>query len=66
MCDEIVTIKCSMDDIPFVSEEFDVIWSKGSIYNRGFEAGISAWEHFLKPNGKLIISEITWLSSSRP
>ena len=66
LCDKIVTINCSMGDLPFASEEFDVIWSEGAIYNIGFEAGISAWKHFLKPNGKLIISEITWISSSRP
>ena len=32
----------------------------------GFEAGVSAWRRFLKPGGKLIVSEITWLSATRP
>jgi hypothetical protein len=32
----------------------------------GFEAGVSAWSRFLKPGGKLIVSEITWLSATRP
>jgi len=32
----------------------------------GFEAGISAWNRFLKPGGKLIVSEITWLTAIRP
>ena len=32
----------------------------------GFEAGVSAWSRFLKPGGKLIVSEITWLSAKRP
>lgn len=32
----------------------------------GFEAGVVAWSRFLKPGGKLIVSEITWLSATRP
>ena len=32
----------------------------------GFEAGVSAWNRFLKPGGKLIVSEITWLTATRP
>ena len=32
----------------------------------GFEAGVSAWRRFLKPGEKLIVSEITWLSATRP
>jgi SAM-dependent methyltransferase len=32
----------------------------------GFESGISAWRRFLKPGGTLIVSEITWLSATRP
>ena len=32
----------------------------------GFEAGVSAWKRFLKPGGKLIVSEITWLTAERP
>jgi SAM-dependent methyltransferase len=55
-----------MDTLPFADEEFDVIWSEGAIYNMGFEAGVSAWRRFLKPGGKLIVSEITWLTAERP
>ena len=55
-----------MDALPFSEEEFDVIWSEGAVYNMGFEAGIEAWRPFLKPGGKLIVSEITWLSATRP
>ena len=64
--DRITTLNCSMEGLPFVKEEFDVIWSEGAIYNMGFEAGVSGWSHFLKPGGKLIVSEMTWLSSNRP
>ena len=64
--DQITTLKSSMDALPFSDEEFDVIWSEGAVYNMGFESGISAWRRFLKPGGTLIVSEITWLSSTRP
>ena len=66
VADKITTLICSMEALPFADEEFDVIWSEGAIYNMGFEAGVSAWRRFLKPGGKLIVSEITWLTADRP
>lgn len=66
VAERITTLNCSMDALPFAAGEFDVIWSEGAIYNMGFEAGVSAWHRFLKPGGKLIVSEITWLSATRP
>ncbi len=66
MADKITTLNCSMDALPLSDGEFDVIWSEGAIYNMGFEAGVYAWNRFLKPGGKLIVSEITWLSATRP
>lgn len=66
VADRITTLNCSMDTLPFTVGEFDVIWSEGAVYNMGFEAGVSAWSRFLKYGGKLIVSEITWLSATRP
>ena len=66
VADRVTTLNCSMDALPFTVEEFDLIWSEGAIYNMGFEAGVSAWSRFLKPGGKLIVSEISWLSATRP
>lgn len=66
VAEKITTLCCSMDALPFSDEEFDVIWSEGAIYSMGFEKGVSAWSRFLKPGGKLIVSEITWLSVTRP
>ena len=66
VAERITTLSCSMDALPFSDEEFDVIWSEGAIYNMGFEAGASAWRRFLKPGGKLIVSEITYLTAERP
>jgi ubiquinone/menaquinone biosynthesis C-methylase UbiE len=66
VADRISTLACSMDNLPFVPEEFDVIWSEGSIYNIGFEKGVAEWRRFLKAGGLLVVSEITWLTDSRP
>lgn len=64
--DKITTLEKSMDDLSFGTEEFDIIWSEGAIYIIGFEAGIRQWKHFLKPGGYLAVSEITWLTNTRP
>jgi ubiquinone/menaquinone biosynthesis C-methylase UbiE len=62
----IKTLKSSMDDLPFDSEEFDIIWSEGAIYNIGFEKGIQEWRKFLKTGGYIAVSEISWITNSRP
>jgi ubiquinone/menaquinone biosynthesis C-methylase UbiE len=32
----------------------------------GFEKGVKEWRRFLKPGGTLVVSEITWLTNTRP
>jgi ubiquinone/menaquinone biosynthesis C-methylase UbiE len=63
---KISTLCCSMDDLPFRDGEYDILWSEGAIYNIGFENGVSNWNRYLKPDGLLVASEITWITSSRP
>jgi len=63
---KITTLCCSMEELPFNDEEYDIIWSEGAVYNIGFKRGIAEWRRFLKPGGLLVISEITWLTTSRP
>jgi cyclopropane fatty-acyl-phospholipid synthase-like methyltransferase len=64
--EKIATLQKSMEDLPFKSEEFDIIWSEGAIYNVGFESGIKKWNPYLKVGGYLAVSEITWITNSRP
>ena len=66
LSEKITTLACSMDNLPFNNEEYDVIWSEGAIYNIGFEKGIKDWKNFLKPEGILVVSEITWITDTRP
>ena len=66
LTEKILTIEKSMDDLPFKKNEFDIIWSEGAIYNIGFENGINQWKDYLKVDGYLAVSEITWITQSRP
>lgn len=66
LSEKIRTLTCSMDNLPFDDETFDVFWSEGAIYNIGFENGVQAWKRYLKPGGLLIASEIIWTTGSRP
>lgn len=64
--DKITTTACSMSEMPFNDEAFDLIWSEGAIYNIGFETGLKNWKRFAKMNGYIAVSEITWTTNSRP
>ena len=66
LTNKIDTLVCSMDNLKFRDEEYDVIWSEGAIYNMGFKNGINNWSRFLKPGGLLVVSEITWTTNNRP
>lgn len=64
--DRITPMKVSMFELPFGANEFDLIWSEGAIYILGFEKGLLEWRHLLKPNGYMVVSELTWLNDERP
>lgn len=66
LSEKVTTLCCSMDNLPFGDEEYDVIWSEGAIYNIGFERGVKDWNRYLKVGGLLVASEITWITNSRP
>lgn len=66
LADRITTVNASMDRLPFEAERLDAIWSEGAIYNVGFENGVRQWRRFLKRGGILAVSELTWLTASRP
>ncbi|MDZ7753286.1 MAG: class I SAM-dependent methyltransferase [Gammaproteobacteria bacterium] len=64
--ERIETLAASMHVLPFEEQSFDAIWSEGAIYNIGFSNGIRAWRRFLKRDGILAVSELTWLTQERP
>jgi len=49
--------KCSLFEIDFADESFDVIWAEGSIWIIGFEKGLKEWRRLLKPNGFLVVHD---------
>lgn len=66
LSDRIATIEASIDDLPFGDLQFDAVWSEGAIYTIGFAEGLRAWRRLLKPDGVLVVSEITWTTPRRP
>jgi SAM-dependent methyltransferase len=66
VAERITTVNASMDSLPVTAGTLDAIWSEGAIYNIGFEKGVQDWRRFLKPDGILAVSELTWLTNSRP
>jgi len=51
------TVKCSMLEINFPDESFDIIWAEGSISRIGLEKGLKEWRRLLKPNGFLVVHD---------
>ena len=62
---KVTSVVGSMDDLPFGDETLDLIWAEGSIYNIGFERGLTEWRRFLKPGGAIAVTECSWLSPLR-
>jgi ubiquinone/menaquinone biosynthesis C-methylase UbiE len=56
----------SMGELPFSENYFDLIWSEGAIYNLGFESGLNYFNKFLKKNGYVAVSEVSWFTNERP
>jgi ubiquinone/menaquinone biosynthesis C-methylase UbiE len=63
---QIKPMQASMLELPFKNGEFDLIWSEGAIYIMGFENGLKAWKKFLKPDGYIVVSEISWIRPNPP
>jgi ubiquinone/menaquinone biosynthesis C-methylase UbiE len=63
---QITTVNASMFEMDFEPESFDLIWSEGAIYIAGFAEGLGAWRRFLKPDGWMAVSELSWLVPDPP
>jgi len=49
--------KCSMLNMDFPDESFDIIWAEGSIAVIGFEKGLKEWRRLLKTGGFLVVHD---------
>ncbi len=66
LSDRVHAVNCSMFDMNFQNESFDIIWAEGSIYIMGFKRGLTEWRHLIKPKGFLVVHEMTWLRPDPP
>jgi len=57
LTDRVQAVNCSIFDMDFADESFDIIWSEGSIYAIGFERGLREWRRFLKPGGFMVVHD---------
>jgi ubiquinone/menaquinone biosynthesis C-methylase UbiE len=57
LTNRIKVINCSMFDMDFADESFDIIWSEGSIYAIGFEKGLREWKRLLTPGGFIVVHD---------
>ena len=66
LLDQIVPQNCSMLDMDFAENSFDIIWSEGALYFMGFQNGLKRCHQLLKNNGFLAVTEIVYLASNPP
>ena len=66
LSDRVEAVKCSLFEMAFSDESFDIIWAEGSIYLIGFEQGLKQWRQYIRPDGFLAVHEMTWLHPEPP
>ena len=57
LANRVQAVTCSILDMVFPDESFDIVWSEGSIFVIGFERGIREWKRLLKPDGFMVIHD---------
>jgi ubiquinone/menaquinone biosynthesis C-methylase UbiE len=57
LTDRIQVINCSMFDMDFPDESFDIVGAEGSIYAIGFERGLQEWKRLIKPSGFMVVHD---------
>ena len=59
-------VKGDMNRLPFSASSFDLIWSEGAAYSMGFADALRSWREFLRPGGRLAVTEAVWLKPGAP
>ncbi|MHA1471957.1 MAG: class I SAM-dependent methyltransferase [Promethearchaeota archaeon] len=57
LTDRVKAIKCSLINIKFPDNSFDIIWAEGSITSLGVEKSLRGWNSILKPKGFMVIHD---------
>jgi ubiquinone/menaquinone biosynthesis C-methylase UbiE len=62
-------ISCLVGDmaqLPFLENEFNVIWAEGSVFIIGYKQALKEWKKQIKANGYLVFTDCVWLKSNPP
>lgn len=60
-----ITIRqASMDNLPFDEGSFDIVWAEGCAFIIGILPALKYWKRFLKHDGYLVFSDLTWFTDS--
>ena len=59
--ERVFSYKMDMRDLDFANGEFDIVFSEASIEIIGFGEGLKEWKRLLKPNGYLVVSDLSWI-----
>jgi ubiquinone/menaquinone biosynthesis C-methylase UbiE len=60
LSNRVKAIKCTLLDIKFPDNSFDIIWAEGTLTTLGVEKSLIEWNRLLKPKGFLVVhDEIT-------
>ena len=57
LTNRVKAIKCSLLDIKFPDNSFDIIWAEGSITSLGVEKSLKKWNRLIKPEGFLVVHD---------
>jgi ubiquinone/menaquinone biosynthesis C-methylase UbiE len=57
LSDRVEIRKCSMFELDFPDESFEIIWFEGATRMIGFEKALKKWRRLLKPNGFLVVHD---------
>jgi ubiquinone/menaquinone biosynthesis C-methylase UbiE len=57
LSDRVETRKCSVFELDFPDETFNIVWFEGATRMIGFEKALKEWRRLLKPNGFLVIHD---------
>jgi len=63
---EIETSCMDMKDLLSKFPKIDLLWSEGAAYCIGFSNALKTWMPALRPDGILAVSELCWISDTRP
>jgi ubiquinone/menaquinone biosynthesis C-methylase UbiE len=55
--DKVKVMYCSLLDMEFPDESFDMIWAEGSINVIGFKEGLQQWKRLIKPGGFMVVHD---------